>query len=69
MGKAKQCDRCSGFYSYSNEWYDGEVVVLKTIKMNNFGGFSQKDEICWDLCPDCTAKLNQWLKGEDFKED
>ena len=69
MGKAKQCDRCNGFYPYSDGWYDGEVVVLKTMKINNLGCFSQKDAICWDLCPDCTAKLNQWLKGKDFKED
>ena len=69
MGKAKQCDRCGGFYPYSDGWYDGEVVILKTMNVTALCGFSQKQDKGWDLCPDCTAKLNQWLKGKDFKED
>ena len=68
MGNAKQCDRCGGFYSYSNEWYDGEVAVLKTMDIKNICGFSQKQEKYWDLCPDCTNKLNKWLKNEQDLE-
>jgi hypothetical protein len=69
MGRARQCDRCNEFYPCSDGWYDGEVVCLRTMKVSCLCGFCQKEAICWDLCPDCTAKLNKWLKGKDFKED
>lgn len=65
MSKAKQCDRCGGFYPCSSKWYDGEVASLRTMKVSALSA----DEIYWDLCPECTTKLNKWLKGEDFKED
>lgn len=68
MGKAKQCDRCKGFYPYSTKWYDGEVACLKTVSVSPLSHYST-GETYWDLCPDCTAELNQWLKGKDFKED
>jgi hypothetical protein len=44
-------------------------MTLKTMEVHNFGVMSQKQGKDWDLCPKCTDKLNQWLKGEDFKED
>lgn len=69
MSRAKQCDRCGGFYSDSNTWYDGEVAELKTMEVNNRCGFSQTLAKYWDLCPDCTYKLNKWLKNEPFEEE
>jgi len=65
MGKAKQCDRCKGFYACNTHWYNGEVVCLKTISVSPMGAAS---EIYWDLCPECTAKLNNWLNNKDFEE-
>lgn len=70
MSRAKQCDRCGGFYSYSTEWYDGEVAELQTIEfINIWSGCTQKQKKHWDLCPDCTNKLNKWLKNEPFEEE
>ena len=64
MGKAKQCDRCGGFYPYSKEWYNGEIATLKTMIVRPFS----TQEKYWDLCPDCTNKLNKWLKNEEDLE-
>ena len=66
MGKAKQCDRCGGFYPYLSTWYDGEVAELKTMHIGCLCTYSAK---YWDLCPDCTNKLNKWLKNEPFEEE
>ena len=67
MGKAKKCDRCGGFYTYNDhKYYDGEVACLKTVSVSPV--FYSTSETYWDICPECTAKLNNWLNGKDFED-
>ena len=64
--RAKNCDRCGKLF----EHYDGFKEFKKTEKANalflidrdlNNNYWKRKD---YDLCPECMAKLEQFLKCE-----
>ena len=61
MAAAKQCDRCSCFYSSNrNNIYPPFKIIKKYDDYNSYHNT--------DLCPKCVTKLQEWCENE-LKED
>lgn len=67
MSYAMKCDRCGKYYDYYFEReVNGENVrsqngIFLYLK-DKYGNWGEKEH--YDLCPECMAKLKEFLKGE-----
>lgn len=63
---AKKCDRCGSFYDIRYPSAIEELAIA-------FNATSHAQEVCRkmeenvDLCPSCSNKLFEWLKGGEFE--
>lgn len=72
MSSAMKCDRCGKYYDY----YFKREVNGKNVNSQNciclylmtrYGDLSDKQR--YDLCPECMAKLKEFLAGSDYDEE
>lgn len=66
MSDAMKCDRCGKYYDY----YFKREVSGKNVRSQNSISLYLKDDYgnladkkCYDLCPECMAKLEEFLEG------
>lgn len=61
---AKKCDRCKVLYEeYNAKSYDADPNCLGLYQGESGGIYYLLKRI--DLCPECMAKLQEWLKGDE----
>lgn len=60
MALAKKCDRCGNYYDvqYTNQ-FDWPTIRYRDRKTTSF----TTDDERYDLCPDCEAKFEEWMKN------
>lgn len=70
---AMKCDRCGKYYDqyYKENLADGtKVDVSNAIILAQLSGFRNYiDRRYYDLCPECMAKLKEFLVGSDYDEE
>lgn len=60
---AKKCDRCNKFYEYYNGNKNAENAnAIRFVENSHHGVYSCS---LYDFCPECMAKLQEWLKEGD----
>lgn len=69
----RKCTRC-GEYFEDNAWLskgnrNKNAIVLTTMQRGSETSFNYVNSAIFDLCPDCMAKLEQWLSNEEEKND
>lgn len=64
---AKKCDRCGKFYDEYNNEIETESPNYLQLCQENMNKQRYVEEE-YDLCLECMAKLQKWLKGEKTDE-
>lgn len=60
---AKKCDRCGAYYElYGVKDNAAKCNEFMMLNIDNAGRYYKHDKI--DLCPDCMAKLYEFMKKE-----
>lgn len=67
MSNAMKCDRCGQYYDY---YFKREVNGVNVRPQNSiilcfkdiYSNLGEKE--CYDICPECMAKLKKFLEGE-----
>ena len=67
MANARKCDRCGKLYEEynvgnNNKKPNGIQLISLDTSRKYFGYFLM------DLCPDCMAQFQEWLKQQDDKK-
>lgn len=71
----RKCTRCGEYFkddawiSKSKSKRNKNGVVLTTMHHGSDTSFNYINSDIFDLCPDCMAKLEQWLSTEEEKND
>lgn len=61
---AKKCDRCGAYYElYGIEENAAKCNGFMMLNIDNAGRYYRHGKI--DLCPDCMAKLYEFMKKEE----
>lgn len=60
MASAKKCDRCGSYYDFVK----GQPFSIMIFNYNEIA-----NNKIFDLCPDCMAKLHNWIDGKEFEND
>ena len=69
---AMKCDRCGKYYDYYfKREVNGENVrtqnCIYLYLLDTYGNLGEKER--YDLCPECMAKLKEFLVGSNYDEE